>query len=88
MDFAGLEACMQQGAKLLLLCNPHNPAGRAWDEDDLSRVVTLCRQYSVKLVCDEIHADFVYAPKRHIPILSVPGREGNCGLPGCGEQDV
>ncbi len=73
MDFAGLEACMQQGAKLLLLCNPHNPAGRAWDEDDLSRVVALCRQYSVKLVCDEIHADFVYAPKRHIPILSVPG---------------
>ncbi len=73
MDFPGLEKCMQQGAKLLLLCSPHNPAGRAWREAELARVVELCAKYGVKLVCDEIHADFVFAPLRHVPILSIPG---------------
>ncbi len=75
MDFDGLENCLRGGAKLLLLCNPHNPVGRAWDVDELTRVVELCARYGAKIVCDEIHADFVFTPKRHVPILSIPGAE-------------
>ena len=75
MDFDGLENCLRGGAKLLLLCNPHNPVGRAWDADELTRVVELCARYGAKIVCDEIHADFVFTPKRHVPILSIPGAE-------------
>lgn len=75
MDFDGLENCLRGGAKLLLLCNPHNPVGRAWDADELTRVVELCARYGAKIVCDEIHADFVFTPKRHVPILSIPSAE-------------
>ncbi|MFR2019327.1 MAG: MalY/PatB family protein [Christensenellales bacterium] len=59
-------------AKMVMFCSPHNPCGRAWTEEELAGVVNLCYKYGVPLVCDEIHADFVYAPNAHHSILNLP----------------
>ena len=61
MDFDGMQAAFQNGVKLMLLCSPHNPVGRVWTREELTRVYGLCKQYDVTLVSDEIHSGFVYA---------------------------
>ncbi|MFC3802169.1 MalY/PatB family protein [Cohnella sp. GCM10012308] len=73
MDFEDLEAKFRlTGAKLLLLCSPHNPAGRVWEEAELNRLAELCRQYGVAVASDEIHSDLILTGS-HIPIASLPG---------------
>lgn len=71
MDFDGMEAAFQSGVRLMLLCNPHNPGGRAWSQEELARVCALCEAYGVTLISDEIHMDFVYQPARFVSVLSV-----------------
>ena len=74
MDLADMEGKLASGeAKAVMLCSPHNPCGRAWSEEELTAVVALCRRYGAPIVCDEIHADFVYAPNTHHSILTIPG---------------
>ena len=60
MDFEGLEALCAGGAKLMLLCSPHNPTGRCWSREELTRLWSILNRYGVALVSDEIHWDFVY----------------------------
>ena len=71
MDLAAVEAQLQQGAKMMVLCNPHNPVSRAWAKEELVALVELLDKYNALLVSDEIHADFVYAPHTFHPILSI-----------------
>lgn len=71
MDYDLLEARMQQGAKLLLLCSPHNPGGRVWTKEELVRLGDLCVRYDVKVVADEIHCDIVFPEHRHFPFASL-----------------
>ena len=74
MDLADMEGKLASGeAMAVMLCSPHNPCGRAWSEEELTAVVALCRRYGAPIVCDEIHADFVYAPNTHHSILTIPG---------------
>ncbi|MDD2648068.1 MAG: PatB family C-S lyase [Eubacteriales bacterium] len=75
MDFGKIERAFESGVKLMLLCNPHNPGSRAWDRDTLTRLVSLCVEYGVKLVSDEIHADFVFTQQGHISILTIENNE-------------
>lgn len=58
LDFAALEAAMQEGLALVMLCSPHNPVGRQWSEDELTRLCALCARYKVRLAVDEIHCDY------------------------------
>jgi len=58
-------------AKLLLLCSPHNPAGRVWSREELTRIGAICMQNGVIVVSDEIHCDLVYQGYRHIPYASL-----------------
>lgn len=51
--------------RLFILCSPHNPVGRVWSEEELAAMGEICLKYSVKVVADEIHADFVYPGYRH-----------------------
>lgn len=46
-------------AKIMLLCNPHNPTGRVWEIEELQQVVDICKEYDLLLISDEIHEDFV-----------------------------
>ena len=71
MDLAAVEEQLKNGAKLMVLCSPHNPVSRAWTREELTALVELLSRYNVPLVSDEIHADFVYAPGKFVPILSV-----------------
>ena len=71
MDLTAVEAQLQQGAKMMVLCNPHNPVSRAWAKEELVALVELLDKYNAVLVSDEIHADFVYAPHTFHPILSI-----------------
>ena len=71
MDFSAVEAHLQAGAKLMILCSPHNPASRAWTREELTALIDLLAKYNVPLVSDEIHADFVYAPGTFVPALAV-----------------
>ena len=57
--------------KMMILCNPHNPGGRQWDEPTLRTIASLAREYGVIVVSDEIHSDLMLDGKRHIPYLSV-----------------
>lgn len=71
MDLAAVEKQLQTGAKLMLLCNPHNPVSRVWSRQELQALLNLLNRYNVPLVSDEIHADFVFAPKTFTPILTL-----------------
>ena len=57
--------------KLLLLCNPHNPVGRVWTHEELTRIGTICLDNDVIVVSDEIHCDLVYPEYRHLPFVSL-----------------
>lgn len=70
-DFANLEEAFKQGVKAYILCNPHNPGGMVWSENDLEQLVDLCIKYDVLLISDEIHADILLDGHRHIPTLTV-----------------
>ena len=59
MDFADMEAALREGARLMMLCNPHNPIGRVWSAEEMQRAFDLAARYGCTVVVDEIHADFV-----------------------------
>ncbi|TQR18359.1 MalY/PatB family protein [Psychrobacillus vulpis] len=71
IDFYDFEKKLQQGVKAFILCSPHNPGGKVWSKEDLTKIATLCQRYNVLVVSDEIHSDLVFKPNKHIPILSV-----------------
>lgn len=64
MDYEHLEECAQQ-ARLMLLCSPHNPVGRVWQPEELTRVLEIARRHDLTIVADEIHADLIYPEHRH-----------------------
>lgn len=75
MDFDGLEKLAADPANvMLLLCNPHNPAGRVWRRDELERVAEICGHHGVKVVSDEIHCELTMPDFRYVPYGTVdPG---------------
>lgn len=71
MDFDDLERKIKSGARMIILCSPHNPVGRVWDMDELVCLGRLCHENNVIIVSDEIHSDIVYKNHKHIPIASI-----------------
>lgn len=71
MDFPAIEAALADGAKAVMLCNPHNPVGRLWSREELSRLYETVARYGATLISDEIHADFVYGGAEFHPMLSL-----------------
>lgn len=71
MDLEHLESLFLGGARLLLLCSPHNPGGRVWSKDELLALGKLCLQYDVTVVSDEIHCDLVFPGNKHVPFASL-----------------
>lgn len=67
MDFKDFEEkIIQENIKLFFLCNPHNPVGRVWSEEELIRIGDICYRHGVIVVSDEIHADFVFSGKHSV----------------------
>ena len=77
MDFEHLEQVANAGARLLLLCSPHNPVGRVWDADELDRLLVIAHRHQLTILSDEIHADLVYPGHRHTPLAMRPGAEAH-----------
>lgn len=72
INFEDLERkCAQPKAKLLLLCNPHNPAGRVWTRDELLHIGEICLRHGVRVVADEIHCEFAFSGHTYIPFGSL-----------------
>ncbi len=72
MDLDGLERIFaNERPKILILCNPHNPAGIQWDADTLRQVARLAKKYGVLVLSDEIHGDLMLWGGKHIPFASV-----------------
>ncbi|KAF0817199.1 Cystathionine beta-lyase [Bacillus sp. ZZV12-4809] len=74
IDFADFENKLKEGVKLFLLCNPHNPGGRMWDDEELRKIGELCVKYDCLILSDEIHSDLIYDGKKHYPIASMDPR--------------
>ena len=75
MDFEALEAQARE-AEMLLLCNPHNPGGRAWNEAELREVAEICARHDVMVISDEIHMDLTYPGIAHTPFARVADAAG------------
>ena len=72
IDFNDFERRFSDGGvKLFILCSPHNPVGRVWTAEELTRMGDLCFRYGVVVVPDEIHADFVFPGHRHTVFSSL-----------------
>jgi cystathionine beta-lyase len=72
LDLEAIERAVTPRTRLLLLCNPHNPVGRAYDRQELSLLAELCERRRLTICSDEIHAGLVLEPgRRHIPLASL-----------------
>ena len=72
MDLDDLERCARSPrAKLLVLCNPHNPVGRMWMREELAQVHDICKRSGVIVVSDEIHNELTYRGQRYVPYGTV-----------------
>ena len=77
IDFADLEQkARDPRAKMLILCNPHNPAGRVWTREELLRIDRICKENDVMVVSDEIHNELTYGGRRYVPYGTVGQMEG------------
>ncbi len=75
IDLDHLRHCVTEGARLLLLCNPHNPVGRVCHRDELEAVLALTREHDFTVVSDDIHADLTFTDGPFVPLgsLARPG---------------
>lgn len=71
MDFADLEQKLVSGAKMIILCSPHNPGGRVWSREELKQLGDLCLKYKTIIVADEIHSDLVFPEYKHTVFSSI-----------------
>lgn len=70
IDFARFEEDVK-GCKVFILSNPHNPGGRVWTKDELTKIADICHANGTIVISDEIHADLTFAPYKHIPFATV-----------------
>jgi len=71
MNFEQFEQQCREGAKLFLLCSPHNPIGRLWKQEELAEIARICSRYGVTVFADEIHADLLIGNAKHLPFSCV-----------------
>ena len=71
LDWDGIEKAYASGIKAHLICNPHNPLGRVYTREELSRLADLAKKHNVYVLSDEIHAPLTFAEQKFTPFLSV-----------------
>ena len=72
IDFDDLEEKLSRPqTSLMILCNPHNPVGRIWTREELSRIGELCKKHGVTVISDEIHCDVTAPGESYVPFASV-----------------
>jgi cystathionine beta-lyase len=71
VDFDRFEATIDERAKVFLLCNPHNPVGRVFEQQELEEMGDICLRHNLVVCSDEIHCDLVFRGHHHVPIASL-----------------
>ena len=83
IDFDDLDRKLSDNkVPLMLLCNPHNPAGRVWSREELKRIAEICRRHDVTVISDEIHCEFVFDGYKYTPFANV-AKEAGCKCVVC-----
>lgn len=72
IDWEDLESKMTPDVRAMIVCNPQNPTGNVWKEDELLRIGRLCLEHNIVVLSDEIHADFVRPGHKYTPFASLP----------------
>lgn len=80
MDFDNLEEVCDDKCRMLILSNPHNPAGICWDADTLRRLAHFCHEHNIIVISDEIHCDMALWGNRHTPFASVSDEAAGCSI--------
>lgn len=80
MDFDNLEQVCDERCKVLILSNPHNPAGIVWSKDSLQQLASFCHSHGVLVISDEIHSDMVLWGGKHIPFATVSKEAADCSI--------
>lgn len=71
MDYENLESKISKKTKAMILCNPHNPAGRVWTREELECLVTICKKHDICIISDDIHSDIVTKGSKHTMVASI-----------------
>jgi cysteine-S-conjugate beta-lyase len=71
LDLDAIDAAFRNGARAMLLCQPHNPTGRVFEIDELTALAAVVERHGARVVADEVHAPLVYSGRRHVPYASV-----------------
>lgn len=71
-DFDGFEELASRpDTKAFILCHPHNPSGRDWTVEELTKIGDICLKHGVLVLSDEIHSDLVFGPRKHVPFAAI-----------------
>ncbi len=76
LDLDAIDAALQKGARAVLLCNPHNPTGRAFTRSELVALAAVVERHGARVVADEVHAPLVYDGRRHVPYTTASAAAG------------
>jgi cystathionine beta-lyase len=71
MDLDHLREAIDDGTRLVLFCNPHNPTGRVFERRELEAFAALALEHDLVVISDEVHADLVYEGRAHVPLASL-----------------
>lgn len=71
VNYSALEACFASGSRMLWLCNPHNPVGRAWTREELQKIAELCIKHDVYIMSDDVYCGLVFPGFTYTPIASL-----------------
>ena len=80
MDFDNLAKVADSKCRVLILSNPHNPAGIVWDVDTLRRLADFCYERGIIVISDEIHCDMALYGNKHHPFASVSEKAAHCSI--------
>ena len=80
MDFENLEAVCDSRCKMLILSNPHNPAGIIWPKETLARLADFCHERGMIVISDEIHCDMALFGNKHVPFASISDKAAACSI--------
>lgn len=80
IDFDNLESVCDDKCRMLILSNPHNPAGIVWPLETLERLASFCHNRGIIVISDEIHCDMALYGHKHIPFASVSSEAAACSI--------
>jgi cysteine-S-conjugate beta-lyase len=71
IDFEKFEQAITDQTRIFILCNPHNPVGRVFRQDELEKMAEICLRHGITICSDEIHCDLVFSGHQHIPMAAL-----------------